>query len=178
MIKTETLPQSNTVTLQGKILHLKGILPQVGFPLPNLTLVDQNMEEVLLSRFWDKPQVLITVPSLDTPTCQKETKTFHDRLAKRTDLHSIVVSMDLPFAQKRWCGMENIQGLHLLSDFKFHSVAHGLGLQITELGILARAVLLIDQGGILRSIQVVPELSDEPNYEEIMAQITAWFTSS
>lgn len=171
MKQTELALQPNTVTLQGKTFHLKGILPQMGMQLPNFTLVNENMEEVLYSRFWDKPQLVITVPSLDTPTCQKETKTIHEKLANRKDLHVIVISMDLPFAQKRWCGLEKIQDIHVLSDFKFHSVAQGLGLEIVELGLLARSVLIVDEGGTLRFFSLVQELSNEPDYQEILAQL-------
>lgn len=106
-----------TVTLQGKSFHLKGSLPKIGQHLPDCTLVDTDMKPVKLSSFHGKKLVIVVVPSLDTPVCQKETRHFHQLLAKKKDVHLVVVSMDLPFAQKRWCGAEGLD-LVVLSDFK------------------------------------------------------------
>lgn len=161
-----------TVTLHGKTFHLQGKLPTIGQPIPDVTLSDADLKPVALSSFRGKPQVIVTVPSLDTPVCQKETRHFYELLSKKP-VHLLVISLDLPFAQKRFCGAEQLTQLHVLSDFKDHAFGNAFGIRIEELGLLARAVFLVDPQGKLSYAEVVPVLSDEPNYKEILSKITA-----
>lgn len=160
-----------TISLHGKTFHLEGSLPTLGKQIPEALVVDGELNEVLLSSFKGKWQVMITVPSLDTPTCQLETKRFHQELSGRPDLNVIVISLDLPFAQKRWCGSEGIKGLHVLSDYKQQAFAKAFGVRIKELGLLARVVFVVNPEGKLTYTQVVPVLSDEPDYSAVLAQL-------
>jgi thiol peroxidase len=119
-----------------------------------------------------KPTILNVVPSLDTPVCQKQTKTFSDRLAKLGDkINAVTVSMDLPFAQNRFCGAENIKNLRNGSDYQDRSFGTNWGVLIDELKILARSVFVLDKSGNVQYAELVKEVTSEPNYESALAAI-------
>lgn len=160
-----------TIQMGDKTLHLEGNLPKVGEAIPDVTLSNFELQEIKLSSLYDKTLVIVTVPSLDTGTCQLEAKRFHKELGGRKDLSTVVVSLDLPFAQKRWCGAEGINNIHVLSDFKDHAFAKAFGIRIKELGLLARVVFVVESGGKLAYTQVVPILSEEPDYASVLAAL-------
>jgi len=138
---------------------------QVGGPAPSFTAVGNDLKAVSLSDYKGKVVVLATVPSLDTPVCDMETRRFNSEAVKLGDAVAILtVSMDLPFAQARWCGAAGVDRLTTLSDHRQAEVGLGYGILIEELRLLARAVFVIDREGILRYQEVVGEVANEPDY--------------
>lgn len=163
---------TNTVTLKGQPLTLRGTLPKEKTKALDCELVDQDLHSVRLSSFKGKILLLISVPSVDTPVCSLETKRFNKEVAKYQDqVNSVVVSMDLPFAQKRWCGAEGVKNVSLLSDYKKREFATNYGVWIEELGLLARAVFICDQDFIIQKVHLVKEVSEEPPYAKILEEM-------
>ncbi len=119
-----------------------------------------------LSDFKGKRLVVCSVPSLDTPVCDTEVRRFNEHATSLgDDVTVLVVSMDLPFAQKRWCGAAGVRNVQTLSDHRDASFGNAYGVLIEDLRLLARAVFVVDKGGRIRYIQLVKELSNEPDYE-------------
>jgi thiol peroxidase len=160
------------VTLQGKPLTLKGTLIQPGDPLPSLTLLTPEVRPFPLDSTKGVWLVISTVPSLDTPVCSAQAKQIEEKAAESGALlRWLVVSEDLPFAQKRWMSESHCTHVKALSDAHSHAFAHQTGLWIDELGVLTRAVLLVDPKGIVREVDICPELSEKPNYQKILARL-------
>lgn len=162
----------NTVTFQGAPLHLTGEAPLTGQPAPSFTLVDKDLKERRLRDYGGKTLVLVSVPSLDTPVCDMEARHFNEEAAKLSDKVQIaVISMDLPFAQSRWCGAANATRLETLSDYKEADFGRHYGVLIKELHLLARAVFVVDGQGILTYAQLVPEITTPPDYAPVFEAI-------
>ncbi len=160
------------VTIQGKIFHLAGKETALGKKAPDCTLVNSEMQDVKLSSLFGKVTLLIVVPSVDTAVCSIEAKRFNTELALMSSaVQPLLVSMDLPFAQKRWCGAEHVERLKMLSDFRHKELGEKYGLLIKELGILTRAIFLIDEEGVVRYVQIVDEVSNEPDYDRALDEI-------
>jgi len=158
----------NRITAKGKPLTLEGILPKVNEKAPDFTALDENFSPKTLKDFKGKIKILSSVPSLDTPVCSLETKKLSDMMKRLgEDYIFITISMDLPFAQKRWCGTEGVENVITLSDFKEKSFGRNYGVLIKETGLLARCVFIVDKEDIIRYIQLVPEITDEPDYKDI-----------
>ena len=158
------------VTFQGNPLTLVGELPEVGRPVPDAALVGNDLEEVRVSALRGGPLIVASVPSLDTPVCSTETRRFNEEAARLGgSVQVLTVSMDLPFAQKRWCGAEGIEHVITASDHRDAAFGQGWGVLIKGLRLLARAVFVVDPGGVLRYKQLVPEITDEPDYELVLA---------
>jgi thioredoxin-dependent peroxiredoxin len=104
------------------------------------------------------------VPSLDTPVCDTETRRFNEEAGKLAGVKVVTVSMDLPFAQKRWCGAAGVANVQTLSDHRDAAFGYAYGMLIKELRLLARSVIVIDKQGMIRYIQIVPEMTHEPDY--------------
>lgn len=164
----------NTVTFQDTPLHLMGELPKVGAPAPDFTLTANDLTPRTLKDFAGKILVLACVPSLDTPVCDLEMRHFNAEAAKLSDKVRIVaVSRDLPFAQARWCGAANAKAVETLSDYKEGGFGLAYGVLIEELRLLARAVFVVGPDGILTYSQVVPEMTDEPDYAAVLNAVKA-----
>jgi thiol peroxidase len=160
--------RTGIITMRGNPLTLVGNEVKIGEAAPDFTALDNGLAPVKLSAFRSKICILSSVPSLDTPVCDMETRKFNEEAAKLGDgIKILTISMDLPFAQKRWCGAAGVANLQTLSDHKEAQFGMSYGVLIKELRLLARAVFLVDGKGILRYIQVVKEVTQEPNYEEI-----------
>lgn len=154
------------VTFQGTPLTLVGPALAVGDDAPNVTLLDTELNEVELSSYKGKTVLLISVPSLDTGVCDKEARTFNEKVtALGDDVVLLTISMDLPFAQDRWCGAAGIDNAITLSDHRDAAFGNDWGVLIKELRLLARAVFVVDKAGDIRYIELVPEMTDEPNYQ-------------
>lgn len=156
------------VTMKGTPVTLEGAspAPAVGDPAPDFAAVANDLSEKHLSDFRGKVVILSTVPSLDTKVCDAETRAFNERASALGDnVVVLTVSMDLPFAQKRWCAAAGIDRVITLSDSKQRQVGDRYALRIREHGLLARAVTVIDPRGIIRYQQIVPEVATEPNYD-------------
>lgn len=153
------------VTMKGNPLHLTGRQIQVGDPAPDVEVIDPAMAPVRLSSFRGKVVILSSVPSLDTPVCDTQTRRFNQEAAGLSgDVVVLTLSMDLPFAQARWCGAAGIDRVRTLSDHRNASFGQAFGLLISELRLLARAVLVLDRQGVVRYRQLVREIAEEPNY--------------
>jgi len=157
--------RGNPLTLQGKELHS-------GEPAPDFEVLDNNLQPVKLSNYRGKVCVISSVPSLDTPTCDMETRRFNDEAGKlSSDVVILTISMDLPFAQKRWCGAAGVERVITLSDHRQAEFGAAYGMLIKELRLLARAVFVVDQSGIIRHIQLVKEIAEEPDYDAVIQAV-------
>jgi thiol peroxidase len=160
------------ITLQGNPLTLVGQVVHVGAPAPDFEVVNNDMEPFRLSSLKGKVVVICSVPSLDTPTCDIETRWFNEEAAKLgPEVVILTISMDLPFAQKRWCGAAGVSRVMTFSDHRLADFGLTYGVLIKELRLLARAVFVVDKEGMLRYIQVVKETAYEPNYGEVLQAI-------
>lgn len=154
------------ITMKGNPLTLVGPELQVGEAAPDFEVTANDLSSVSLSEFKGKVCVITTVPSLDTSVCDTMTRTFNEKATKLgDDVVVLAVSMDLPFAQKRWCGAAGVEDVHTLSDYKEASFGRAYGVLIKELRLLSRAVFVVDKSGVIRYIELVGELTSEPDYE-------------
>jgi len=166
--------RTGAITFQGNPLTLIGPALTAGSPAPQFTLTANDLSDLKSDTFAGKLLVLSVVPSLDTPVCAVQTRTFNQRATQLAqDVIVLTVSMDLPFAQKRFCGAEGIQRVVTASDYKHHSFGPAFGVLIKELGLLARAVFVIDRQGKLRHVEYVSEVTHEPNYDAALAAVQA-----
>lgn len=162
-----TLNTTNkNITFQGNPLTINGSEIKVGDKAPEISVTGTDMRDISWADFADKIVVLSVVPSIDTPTCQLQTKRFNkEATTLGSDVAILTVSMDLPFAQKRWCGAEGVSNMTTASDYKHRSFGESFGTLIKEMGLLARAVFVIDKNRIVRHVEYVASISDEPNYD-------------
>jgi len=166
--------RSGEITFQGKPLTLIGSGLKVGSEAPHFTLTANDLSDLRCDAYHGKILVLSVVPSLDTPVCATQTRTFNQRatqLAK--DVTVLTVSMDLPFAQRRFCGTEGIDRVTTASDYKHRTFGQAFGVLIRELGLLARAVFVLDRKGKVVHAEYVPEVTQEPNYDAALAAVKA-----
>lgn len=164
--------QKGKVTFKGNPVTLIGAALQVGDPAPDFTVVGNDLQPLTLSRFRGKVLVLLSVPSLDTPVCNLETRRFNKMAGELGDeVVILTVSMDLPFAQKRWCGVSGVERVLTGSDHRDASFGVSYGVLIKELRLLARAVFVVDRRGVIRYIQLVRELGEEPDYAAALAAV-------
>lgn len=158
--------RKGTVTFQGSPLNLLGNEVFTGNEAPDFQALANDLSPVKLSDFRGKVCIISSVPSIDTPVCDTQTRRFNEEAQKLgDDVVVLTISMDLPFAQKRWCAAAGIENVKTLSDHRDASFGTAFGLLIKELRLLARAVFVIDKQGVIRYIELVPELTNEPNYQ-------------
>ena len=161
--------RTGSITFQGNPLTLMGNELNVGDKAPDFELLDNDLNPVNLSGFRGKVCVISSVPSLDTPVCDMETRRFNEEAGKLGDNVSILtVSMDLPFAQKRWCGAAGVEKVTTLSDHRDAKFGENYGVLIKELRLLARAIFVVDQEGVIQYVQLVKEVTEEPDYEAVI----------
>jgi thiol peroxidase len=156
------------VQFKGNPVHTSGELPQVGEKAPDFTLTSQELEEKSLGDFSGKRKILNIVPSLDTGTCAASAKTFEGRAAELNNAVIITISKDLPFAQQRFCQAEGIDNVITLSAFRAPEFGRMYGVEQVDgplRGLLARAVLVLDESDKIIYRQLVPEIADEPDYD-------------
>ncbi len=157
------------VTVQGNPVTLIGPKLMVGQRAPDFALIGTDMKPVTREQFKGKVLVLLSVPSLDTPVCDLEARKFNQEAANLgDDVVVLLVSMDLPFAQKRWCGAAGVERVITASDHRDASFGTSYGVLIKELRLLARAVFVVDREGIIRYIQMVSEAGKEPDYAAVL----------
>ena len=161
--------RKGAVTMKGNPLTLVGNEVKVGDAAPEVILLDNALSQVKLSAFRGKNCILVSVPSLDTPVCDMESRRFNEEASRLgTDVAILIISMDLPFAQKRWCGAAGVTKVQTLSDHREASFGNAFGVLIKELRLLARAVFVVDKKGVIKYIQLVKEVTQEPNYQEVL----------
>jgi len=160
------------VTSKGAPLTLVGEAPELGSKAPDFKVLRSDLTPFSLGDTTGKVVVINSVPSLDTAVCAEQIRRFDREAAIPGErVKMLAISMDLPFAQKRFCTTEGIANVETLSDHRDASFGTAYGLLIKELRLLARAVLLIDRDGLLRYQQLVPELGQEPEYDNVIAEI-------
>ncbi|MFN4245634.1 MAG: thiol peroxidase [Brevinematia bacterium] len=165
--------RKDVVTFKGNYVTLVGEnFAEVGDIAPDFVAVDNSLNDVRLSDFVGKKVIISSVPSLDTPVCDIETKKFNE-LAKNfnDDVVILTISMDLPFAQKRWCGNNNVDNVKTISDYKYREFGMKYGVYVKELGLLARVIFVVDRDGKIKYKQVVKEIGSEPNYSDVLENL-------
>jgi thiol peroxidase len=160
------------IKMHGKPLTLTGRDLKIGFDAPDFEVIDNDFNPVKFSSFDGKIRVIATVPSLDTPVCDMQTRRFNQEAASMgDDIVVLTISVDLPFAQKRWCGNAGVENVITLSDYKYGSFGTEYGVMIKEMHILARAVFVVDKERVLQYTQIVREISEEPDYDDVLNAI-------
>jgi thiol peroxidase len=160
------------VSFQGRPLTLAGSWVGEGDRAPDCPVVNNDLEEVRLADWDDRVRVIATVPSLDTPVCEVETRRFNSEAADLgADVVILTVSMDLPFAQQRWCAAQEVERVITLSDHREAAVGWAYGVLIKELRLLARAVFVVDKTGTVRHAQLVADLGQEPDYPAVLEAV-------
>lgn len=158
------------VTMKGQAITLLGNEVQVDDVPDDVTLVGNDLTDVKLSSFLGKVCIISVVPSLDTPVCDIMTRRFNELAGELGgDVVVLTVSADLPFAQARWCGSAGIKNVITLSDYRDAAFGETYGVSIKGLRLLARAVFIVDIDGVVMYEQIVPELTDEPDYDAALA---------
>lgn len=166
--------REGAITFKGNPMTLVGNELQVGQPAPDFALTANDLSTKTKADYAGKTIVLSTVPSLDTPVCDVQTRAFNDKAAELGDgVVILTVSVDLPFAQKRWCGAAGAERVELLSDYKDHNFMNAYGLRVKELGLVARSVSVIDADGAVVYHELVPEIAQEPNYDAALEAVAA-----
>lgn len=166
--------RQGVVTFKGNPMTLVGPALQAGDRAPEFRLVGNDLSEVTLQDALgggSRAALLIVVPSIDTSVCSLETAKFNKQIRDLPEgkIATYTVSEDLPFAQKRWSEQEQVKSLQLLSDYKYHTFGKAYGVLIKELGLLARSIFIVDKGGIIRFAEIVPEVAQEPDYDQVIA---------
>jgi thiol peroxidase len=165
---------AGTVTMKGSPLPLSGGDVAVGDAAPDFTVIDNDLNEVAFSSFAGDVCIIASVPSLDTSVCDTETRRFNEEAAALGDaVRVLVISMDLPFAQKRWCGAAGVDRVVTLSDHRDASFGRAYGVLIEPLRLLARAVYVVDRDGRVHYREIVTELTDQPDYDAALSAAKA-----
>lgn len=163
--------RKNAVTLKGNPFTLLGPAHKPGDRLPDFTLVNTSLQPVREAETRGAARIFATVPSLDTPVCDLESRRFNDEAAKLPGVKIYVVSMDLPFAQKRWCGAANAERIQTLSDYQTGGFGEAMGTLIKELRLESRAIFVVDKDDVIRYVEYVPEVGQHPNYDQALAAV-------
>ena len=164
--------RTGAVTLKGNPVTLAGNQLKAGQPAPDFKLQDNGLQEVSLGSTSGKTRVIATIPSLDTPVCAMETKRFNDEIKNLANVEVLVVSMDLPFGQKRWCGAEGVENVKTLSAHRGTQFGEDYGVLIQGGALdrcLCRAIFVVDAQGTLKHVEYVKEITEHPNYEAVLA---------
>ena len=166
------MSDDRTVTLNGKPLELAGHEVKVGDKAPDFTALDNDLKPLGLSSLRGKVRVVVSVPSLDTPVCDLETRRFNEEAsALGEQVRMLVISMDLPFAQKRWCAAAGVERVQTLSDHAEAAFGQAYGMLIPAIRLLARAIFVIDADDVVRYVQLVPEIAQEPDYDAVLRAV-------
>lgn len=154
-----------SVTFKGEAVTLLGTEVIVGNDAPNFVVLSNGLEEKTLDDYEGKVKIISVVPSLDTGVCSQQTKRFNDEVEKLDNVQVLTISMDLPFAQARWCGAEGVDQVETLSDHRDADFGKKYGCLIKELRLLTRAVFVVDTNNKVTYVQYVDEVTDHPDYE-------------
>lgn len=156
------------VTLKGTPIHTNGDLPKTGSEAPDFTLTKGDLSDVSLADFSGRKKILNIVPSLDTGVCAASARAFNEKAAGLGDAVVLTISNDLPFAQSRFCESNGIDRVVALSQLRDREFGRRYGVELTDgpmAGLLARAVVVLDEQNTVRYTELVPEIAQEPNYE-------------
>ncbi|MCS6953273.1 MAG: thiol peroxidase [Bryobacterales bacterium] len=167
------MERPGATTLKGNPLTLIGPELKPGDKAPDFEVVDLTLSPVNLAKTGNSVRIFSVVPSLDTPVCDAQTKRFNEEAAKLPGVEIYTISMDLPFAQKRWCGAFGVDRIKMLSDHRSASFGTNYGTLIKELRIECRAIFVLDKDNTIRHVEYVKEVGDHPNYEAALAAARA-----
>lgn len=156
------------VTFQGDEITLIGKQLQVGDQAPNFTVLNNQLEEVSLNDYEGKVKLISVVPSLDTGVCDEQTRKFNEEAANLDHVQILTISMDLPFAQDRYCAANGIKNIDVLSDHRKADFGEKYGVLIEELRLLTRAIFVVNEDGEVTYVEYVPEVTTHPNYEAVL----------
>jgi thiol peroxidase len=160
------------ITIHGNPLTLLGESVRTGQQAPDFEVIDKDLSAVKFSSFAGKVCIISCVPSLDTSICDIMTRKFNEEAVELgDDVVVLAISMDLPFGQSRWCIAADVKNVYVLSDHRTASFGKAFGVLIKELRLLARAVFVLDKEGVIRYIQLVKEVTDEPDYDAALEAV-------
>lgn len=160
-------------TFIGKPVTLVGSTLNIGDTAPNFSLMSRDLTELSLSDFTGKKKVISVIPSIDTGICSTQTRTFNKELSEREDTVVITISVDLPFAQQRWCGAEGLDKAVILSDYYDNSFGKAYGLLMEEWHLLARAVLVLDETNKVVYTEYLENINSEPDFQAALDAVNA-----
>ena len=163
------MERPGATTMKGNPLTLMGPELQAGDHAPDFNVVDGTLSAVNLEKTGHNVRIISVVPSLDTPVCDLQTKRFNEEAAKLPGVDILTISMDLPFAQKRWCGAFGVDRIKMLSDHRTGSFGEAYGTLIKDLRIESRAIFVLDSSNLIRYVEYVKEVADHPNYDAALA---------
>jgi thiol peroxidase len=169
----EVQERSAATTLRGNPMTLLGPELKAGDKAPDFEAVTDSLKPMTLETTGHHVRIFSVVPSLDTPVCDAQTKRFNEEAAQLPNVDIYTISMDLPFAQKRWCGNFGVDKVKMLSDHKSGSFGEHYGTLIKELRIESRAIFVVDPDNTLRYVEYVKEVADHPNYDAALAAAKA-----
>ena len=160
------------VTFKGSPMTLIGSEIRLGDKAPDFVVLANDLSEVNCGTDRGKVRLLLSVPSLDTSVCDTETKRFNEEASRFSDdVVVYIISCDLPFAQKRWCGTENVNNVKTLSDHRDLNFGEAYGTHVKELRLLSRAVFLLDREDKVQYVEYVTEIGEQPNYEAVLEAV-------
>ena len=163
------MERPGATTMRGNPLTLIGPELKVGDAAPEFSAVDTGMQPVSLASTGGNVRIFSVVPSLDTPVCDMQTKRFNEEAAKLPSVEILTISMDLPFAMKRWCGAMGVDKVKMVSDHRTGSFGENYGTLIKELRIESRAIFVVDKDNVVRHAEYVKEVADHPNYDSALS---------
>lgn len=163
--------RQGAVTFKGNPLTLIGPAITAGAKAPEFEVLGQDLGPVTLAGSAGKIRLISVVPSLDTPVCDAQTRRFNQEAATLPDVEILTISMDLPFAQRRWCGVAGAHRVKVLSDHRAALFGAAYGVLVKELRLLARAIFVVDAQETVRYVEYVPEMTSHPNYEAALAAV-------
>ncbi len=166
------MSDDRTVTVDGRPAQLSGNEVKVGDRAPDFVAVDTDLKPVSLSDSKGKIRVLASVPSLDTAVCDLEARRFNEEASALGDaVRILIISMDLPFAQKRWCAAAGVERVQTLSDHRAAAFGQAYGMLMADARLLARAIFVVDGDDVVRYVQLVPEVGREPDYDAVLRAV-------
>lgn len=157
------------ITMGGNPISILGSKLNIGDKAPNFTVIDSKLQEVKLSSFAGKKVIIAVYPSIDTAVCAMQNRKFNAEVNNLENTVVLSISVDLPFAQARFCGAEGLDNIHTLSDHRSLDFGMKYGFVIDGLRLLARGTVIINEAGMLEYIEHVPEVTTEPDYEKAMS---------
>ena len=164
------MERAGATTLKGNPPTLIGPELKTGDMAPEFDVVDTSLQPVTLAKTSGKARIFSVVPSLDTPVCDMQTKRFNDAAGKMPNVTFYNISMDLPFAQNRWCTSFGVDNVKMLSDHKYASFGEHFGTLIKDWRVESRAIFVVDANNILQYVEYVPEVAEHPKYEAVIAK--------
>lgn len=172
MIDLTTIERKNIFAVKGNPVTLLGNPVKIGDRAPEIVAADLNLKDVKLSDFRDKVIVISVFPSIDTPVCANQTRTFNKKATELSqDVVILTISKDLPFALGRFCAAEGIENIRTLSDYKYSRFGLEYGFLVKENQLLARGVVVIDKSGIVKHVEITKDITIEPDYQLAIAAV-------